>query len=90
MGQPAFSPSGPDGWPDNGAFWSGADALWKRIEWATLAAERQAPARPDPAALAVDVLGPLVSEKTLAEIRRAESPEQGLALFLVSPEFMRR
>jgi uncharacterized protein (DUF1800 family) len=90
MGQPAFSQPGPDGWADTAEHWSGADALWKRLEWAMIAAKRQAPYKPDPTKLATDVLGSLISANTLTEIKRAESPEQGLALLLVSPEFLRR
>jgi uncharacterized protein (DUF1800 family) len=90
MGQPAFSQPGPDGWADTADHWTGADALWKRLEWAMIAAKSQAPSKPNPGQLAVDVLGPTVSAATLAEIKRAESPEQGLAMLLVSPEFLRR
>lgn len=90
MGQPAFSQPGPDGWADTTEHWTGADALWKRLEWAMIAAKRQAPSKPDPAKLAIEVLGPQVSSATLNEIKRAESPEQGLAILLVSPEFLRR
>jgi uncharacterized protein (DUF1800 family) len=44
----------------------------------------------DPAAVASATLGPGLSEATLHAIRLADSPAQGLALFLVSPEFQRR
>jgi uncharacterized protein (DUF1800 family) len=90
MGQPAFSQPGPDGWADTADNWTGADALWKRLEWATIVAKQKAPSRPDPTGLAGDLLGPALSAQTLTEIKRAESPEQGLAMLLVSPEFLRR
>jgi uncharacterized protein (DUF1800 family) len=90
MGQPAFTQPGPDGWADTADNWTGADALWKRLEWATVAAKQRAPYTPNPAGLAADILGPSLSARTLTEIKRAESPEQGLAMLLVSPEFLRR
>jgi uncharacterized protein (DUF1800 family) len=35
-------------------------------------------------------MGPLLAAETLTEIRRAGSRQDGLALLLSSPEFMRR
>ena len=90
MGQRPMAPPGPDGWPDNSAAWTGADALWKRIEWAATVAKATANASIDPAAIGIAVLGPLLRAETLAAVRAAESPAQGLALLLVSPEFQRR
>jgi uncharacterized protein (DUF1800 family) len=89
MGQrPFFAPS-PQGWPDTAAAWAGADGLWKRIEWAgTLAA--RAGSRIDPLELARESYGDAVSETTRLAISRAESRQQGLALWLASPEFQRR
>ena len=89
MGQrPFFAPS-PQGWPDTSAAWAGADGLWKRIEWAgTLAA--RAGSRIDPLTLARESYGDAVSEATRVAISRAESGQQGLALWLASPEFQRR
>ena len=89
MGQrPFFAPS-PQGWPDTAPAWAGADALWKRIEWAGLLAAR-AGSGIDPLALARESYGDAVSESTSLAIARAESRQQGLALWLASPEFQRR
>jgi len=89
MGQrPFFAPS-PQGWPDTAPAWAGADALWKRIEWAGLLAAR-AGSGIDPLALARASYGDAVSEPTSLAIARAESRQQGLALWLASPEFQRR
>lgn len=44
----------------------------------------------DPRALAERVLPGVLSDATRTAIARAESPQQGLALLLVSPEFLRR
>jgi uncharacterized protein (DUF1800 family) len=89
MGQrPFFSPS-PQGWPDSAQAWSGGDALWKRIEWAGILAARLG-SQVDPLALARDGYGEVIGGATRLAIERAESRQQGLALWLASPEFQRR
>ncbi len=89
MGQrPFFAPS-PQGWPDTAQAWSGGDALWKRIEWAGIVASRVG-SGVDPLRLAVDGYGAAVGEPTRRALERAESRQQGLALWLASPEFQRR
>jgi uncharacterized protein (DUF1800 family) len=89
MGQrPYFAPS-PQGWPDASQAWAGADALWKRIEWSGILAAR-AGSGIDPVALARESYGDAVSEATRLAVTRAESRQQGLALWLASPEFQRR
>ena len=89
MGQrPYFAPS-PQGWPDTAPAWAGADALWKRIEWSGILAAR-AGSGIDPVAVAQASYGEGVSEATRLAIERAESRQQGLALWLASPEFQRR
>jgi uncharacterized protein (DUF1800 family) len=89
MGQrPYFAPS-PQGWPDTAQAWAGADALWKRIEWSGILAAR-AGSGIDPVVLARESYGEAVSEPTRLAIERAESRQQGLALWLASPEFQRR
>ena len=89
MGQFPFGAPSPKGWPDDAKTWAGPDAMLERVEWAHALAER-IPLRIDPVALAHDVLGPLVGEATLTALSRADSPVQGLALLLSSPEFQRR
>lgn len=89
MGQrPYFAPS-PQGWPDTAAAWSGGDALWKRIEWAGILAARLG-SSVDPLHLAAESYGGALSPETRRAIERAESRQQGLALWLASPEFQRR
>ena len=90
MGQRPYWAPGPDGWADIEDNWIGADAIWKRIEWANAIAIGYAAANIDPAAIADNALGPNLGAETLQAIRQAENPAQGLALFLVSPEFQRR
>ena len=89
MGQrPFFAPS-PQGWPDTAPAWAGGDALWKRVEWAGILAARVG-SRVDPARLAAESYGAAMGEGTQRAIERAESREQGLALWLASPQFQRR
>jgi uncharacterized protein (DUF1800 family) len=89
MGQrPFFAPS-PQGWPDTAAAWAGADGLWKRIEWAGALAAR-AGSSIDPIDLARQSYGEVVSDATRDAVARAETRQQGLALWLASPEFQRR
>lgn len=90
MGQAVFRPGSPAGWPDTADQWGGADALYKRIEWADTASRRIRPETTSPAALARDVLGANLGERTRRAIGNAESAQQGMTLFLVSPEFLRR
>jgi uncharacterized protein (DUF1800 family) len=89
MGQrPFFAPS-PQGWPDTAAAWAGGDALWKRIEWAGIVAARIGSGL-DPLRLATESCGSALGERTRRAIERAESRQQGMALWLASPEFQRR
>ena len=90
MGEPVYNPPGPNGWPDVEAEWLGADAVWKRFEWASQTAESIASTTMDPLGLAHDVLGPSLSPSTAQAIARAQSPAQGLTLLLASAEFQRR
>ncbi len=90
MGQKPYFASGPDGWADVEAGWIGPDPIWKRIEWAASISRSTASAGVDPAGVARAALGPGVSPQTLAAIKLAESPAQGLAIFLASAEFQRR
>jgi len=89
MGQRPYAAPSPQGWPDTAQAWAGADALWKRIEWSGILAARLG-SRLDPLALARETYGEALSEPTRLAIERAESRQQGLALWLASPEFQRR
>jgi len=84
-----FSASRPKGWPDEGAAWTGSDAVLERVEWANAASLRLGQ-QSDPLELAQTALGPLLTADTRTAISRAASPAQGLALLLASPEFQRR
>ena len=88
MGQPAFSAPSPEGWPDTADDWAGPDALVKRLNWAKTVGETARNA--DPNLVAVDALGPRLSERSRQAVARAESRPEALTLFLMSPEFQRR
>ncbi len=89
MGQRAFAPPSPKGWPDEAAFWAPPDALIKRMTWAERFAAVADPAA-DPKAVAASALGERLTPKVATAIARAESRREALALLLMSPEFQRR
>lgn len=89
MGQPIWRPGSPAGFADTSENWAGGAALMRRVEIANRLAERSAN-RVDARTLASLILPGQVSPVTGESIARAESPSQGLALFLLSPEFLRR
>jgi uncharacterized protein (DUF1800 family) len=89
MGQPPFRPGSPAGWPDTAPEWGGADALMKRIEWSNTVA-RVVGDRVNPVDLGNTALGTAFSSNSRKAVSRAESKEQGITLFLASPDFQRR
>ncbi len=89
LGQlPMMAPS-PAGWPDMLADWLSPEALMARIDLAQLFGRRLGAAI-DPRQLAEATVGPILSQDTHVQIVNAPSRAEGLALLLVSPEFMRR
>jgi uncharacterized protein (DUF1800 family) len=89
LGQPTWQPGSPAGWDDIAASWAGPDALVRRVEVAQRLGDRAGSAI-DARALAEKLYPGSLSELTRSAIARAESPAEGLALLLVSPEFVRR
>ncbi|MEJ8837521.1 DUF1800 domain-containing protein [Ramlibacter sp. AN1133] len=89
LAQPVWRPGSPAGWDDVAPAWAAPDALVRRVEVAQRLAA-QAGATVDARALAPRVLPGALGEATATAIARAESPGSGLALLLVSPEFLRR
>lgn len=89
LGQPVWRPGSPAGWDDNAASWMGPDALLRRVEVAERLVQRTGELL-DPRALAPRVLPDTLSPATAQAIARADSLAQGLALLLVTPEFLRR
>ena len=89
LGQPTWKPGSPAGYDDIAASWAAPEALMRRVEIAQKLADR-AGSSVDARALAEKVLPGELSPSTRTAIARAESPAEGLALLLVSPEFVRR
>jgi uncharacterized protein (DUF1800 family) len=89
LGQPTWRPGSPAGWDDIAASWAGPEALVRRVEVAERIAQR-AGSTVDARQAAERLLPGMLGEATRTAIARAESPAQGLALLLVSPEFLRR
>lgn len=88
LGQIVWGPPSPQGYPDEASGWAAPDALLRRIEVAAqIAAFSQ---EDDAAALARHLFGDRLNDATATWIARAESPQQGVALLLSSPEMMRR
>lgn len=89
LGQPIWRPGSPAGYADTTENWAGGAALMRRVEIANRLADRSAN-RVDARTLAPLVLREQLGQTTQESIARAESPSQGLALMLLSPEFLRR
>jgi uncharacterized protein (DUF1800 family) len=89
MGQPIWKPGSPAGFADEAKDWAGPAALMRRVETAGRFA-KMAGGRVDARKLGPAILPGSLSPATAEQIARAESPEQGLALLLVAPEFLRR
>ncbi|MDB5678335.1 DUF1800 domain-containing protein [Sphingomonas bacterium] len=89
LGQPTWRPGSPAGYDDIAASWAGPDALVRRVEAAERFATR-AGAAVDARALAPKLFPGALTPATEQALARAESPGQGLALLLVSPEMLRR
>ena len=89
LGQAPFGASSPAGYGDVASTWDGPDALLKRVDWVNTIT-RQVQMNQPPVQLARAHSGALLSAHTAKMVSRAESRQQGLALYLMSPEFLRR
>ena len=89
LGQQTWKPGSPAGFDDIAATWAGPNALLRRVE---LAQRLVAPSgdKLDARVLAEKVLLGAISPQTKTAISHSESASTGLALLLVSPEFLRR
>ncbi|MDE2357280.1 MAG: DUF1800 family protein [Alphaproteobacteria bacterium] len=94
LGQRPFAAPSPKGWPDEASAWADGDALVKRMSWSEAFAARTygafATDARDPLTLADAALGPRLSPAAAQAISRAETRTEGLAILLMSPEFLRR
>ena len=89
LGQPLWSPAGPNGFPDGNAAWAAPEGMKLRLDISAQIASRLADGV-DPRDLLELVAADAASSETRRTIERAESRQQALALLLMSPEFQRR
>lgn len=89
LGQPLWSPAGPNGFPDDNAAWAAPEGMKLRLDISAQLASRLADSI-DPRDLLELVAADAASPETRRTVERAESRQQALALLLMSPEFQRR
>jgi uncharacterized protein (DUF1800 family) len=89
LGQPLWSPAGPNGFPDTNAAWAAPEGMKLRLDISAQIASRLADSI-DPRDLLELVAADAASVETRRTIERAESRQQALALLLMAPEFQRR
>ncbi len=88
MGQAMWSPASPKGWDQDAASWATGSGLKTRTEFA-IAVSGTVPARVPPLELAVQALGPRLTDETKTALKRAADIRQATAILLMSPEFQR-
>jgi uncharacterized protein (DUF1800 family) len=89
LGQPLWTPGGPNGFPDNNGAWAAPEGMKLRLDIAAQVASRLSE-NVDPRDLLTLVAADAASPETRQAIERAETRQQALALLLMSPEFQRR
>ena len=89
LGQPLWSPAGPNGFPDTNAAWAAPEGMKLRLDISAQIASRLADTI-DPRDLLELAAADAASPETRRTVERAESRQQALALLLMSPEFQRR
>lgn len=89
LGQPLWSPAGPNGFPDTSAAWAAPEGIKLRLDIAAQMGARLGN-NIDPLDLLEFAAADAASIETRRTIERAESRQQALALLLMSPEMQRR
>jgi len=89
LGQPMWSPPGPNGFPDTNAAWAAPEGMKLRLDIASQIGAHLAD-HIDPRDLVDVVAADAASQETRQAVDRAETRQQALALLLMSPEFQRR
>jgi uncharacterized protein (DUF1800 family) len=85
--QPFFAPS-PAGWPDADESWLSPEGLMARVDFSRASANRAGDI--DPMRFLALTVGGDVSDETRFQVRNAASKAEGLALAMLSPEFLWR
>jgi uncharacterized protein (DUF1800 family) len=89
LGQPLWTPAGPNGFPDTNAAWAAPEGMKLRLDISAQVASRLADTV-DPRGLLELAAADAASPETRRTVERAESRQQALALLLMAPEFQRR
>lgn len=89
LGQPLWSPAGPNGFPDTNAAWAAPEGMKLRLDIAAQIGSRLGN-NIDPLDLLEFAAADAASVETRRTVERAESRQQALALLLMSPEMQRR
>ena len=89
LGQPTWRPGSPAGFDDIADTWAAPNALLRRVEVAQRIAGPLGD-KLDARTIGDKLLLGSISKETQTAISRSESASTGLALLLVSPEFLRR
>jgi len=89
LGQPLWTPAGPNGFADSNAVWASPEGMKLRLDIAAQVSSRIGDSM-DPRELLDVVAADAASSETRQTVARAESRQQAFALLLMSPEFQRR
>jgi uncharacterized protein (DUF1800 family) len=89
LGEPLWSPAGPNGFPDTNAAWAAPEGMKLRLDIAAQVSSRFGN-NIDARDLLEFAFADAASPDTRRTVERAESRQQALALLLMSPEFQRR
>ena len=89
LGQPLWTPAGPNGFPDTNAVWAAPEGMKLRLDISAQIAFRLGN-NIDPRDLLELAAADAASPETRRTIERAETRQQALALLFMSPEFQRR
>jgi uncharacterized protein (DUF1800 family) len=89
LGQPLWTPAGPNGFADSNAAWAAPEGIKLRLDLAAQVSSKIADSI-DARELLDVMAGDAASIETRQTIGRAETRQQALALLLMSPEFQRR
>ncbi|RTL48326.1 MAG: DUF1800 family protein [Bradyrhizobiaceae bacterium] len=89
LGQPLWTPPGPNGFADSNGAWAAPENMKLRLDVASQLSSRIADTL-EPVDLLQSFAGEVASRETRQTIERAETRQQALALLFMSPEFQRR
>ena len=89
LGQPLWTPAGPNGFADGNAAWAAPEGMKLRLDIAAQVASKIGETI-DARDLLDVAAGEAASPETRQTIARAETRQQAMALLLMSPEFQRR